>query len=168
MTNTVDETVTTGCVVTVVNSTEDVEEDSQVYTQSEEISAENVDCKRGTQFPSPASTTPAEKTHTGTLAERTYSDITKKQILTNRWKMEESERQEGFTLQEILPQGDHPHPGINQAEMGTGFCNLKTIGCLTGQHLVPLPLKEQRELHSYRLGREEEVMSSNRPELVAL
>jgi hypothetical protein len=73
-------------------------------------------------------------------------DITKKQILTNRWKLEERERQEfekalgwskfskedttrvelgeirqrtatGFTLQEILPHGDHPHPGINQAEM---------------------------------------------------
>ena len=39
---------------------------------------------------------------------------------------------------------------------------------LTGQHLAPLPFKEQRELHSYRVGREEEGMSSNRPELVAL
>ena len=52
--------------------------------------------------------------------------------------------------------------------MGVGFCNLRTTGCLTGQHLVPLPLKEQWELHSYRVGREEEVMSSNHPELVVL
>ena len=73
-------------------------------------------------------------------------DITKEQILTNRWKLEERECQEfekalgwskfskedttkvklgeiqqvtttGFTLQEILPQGDHPHPWINQTEM---------------------------------------------------
>ncbi len=52
--------------------------------------------------------------------------------------------------------------------MGVGFCNLKTTGCLTGQHLDTLPLEEQREMHSYRVGREEEGMSSNRPELVAL
>jgi hypothetical protein len=71
--------------------------------------------------------------------------ITKKQILTNRWKLEERERQDfektlgwskfskedttgvelgeirqrtvtGLTLQELLPQGEYPHPGITQAE----------------------------------------------------
>lgn len=52
--------------------------------------------------------------------------------------------------------------------MGVVFCNLTTLGWLTGQHLAPLPLRGQRDLHSYRVGREEEGMSSNRPELVAL
>ena len=52
--------------------------------------------------------------------------------------------------------------------MGAGFCNLSSLGWLTGQYLAPPPLREQRELHSHRVGREEEGMSSNRPELVAL
>ena len=52
--------------------------------------------------------------------------------------------------------------------IGAGFCNLASLGWLTGQRLAPLPRREQRELHSHRVGREEEGLSSNRPELVAL
>ena len=52
--------------------------------------------------------------------------------------------------------------------MGAAFCNLSSLGWLTGQHLAPAQRGEQRELHSHRVGREEEDMSSNRPELVAL
>ena len=80
-----------------------------------------------------------------TRKKQLLEDITKKQILTNRWKMEERERQDfekalgwskiskedttrvelgeirqrtvtGLTLKELLPQGDYPHPGIIQAE----------------------------------------------------
>jgi hypothetical protein len=83
-------------------------------------------------------------------------DITKEQILTNRWKLEERERQEfektlgwskfskedttkvklveiqqvtatGFTLQEILPQGDHPHSWINQTETTSIFRNVERV-----------------------------------------
>ncbi len=38
-----------------------------------DISAENTHCKRGAQFPSPASVASAEKPHTGTLTDRVYS-----------------------------------------------------------------------------------------------
>jgi hypothetical protein len=80
-----------------------------------------------------------------TRKKQLLEDITKKQILTNRWKLEERERQEfekalgwskfskedttrmelgeirqrtvtGLTLKEILPQGEYPHPGVIQAE----------------------------------------------------
>ena len=80
-----------------------------------------------------------------TRKKQLLEDITKKQILKNKWKLEERERQEfekalgwskvskedttrvelgeirqrtvtGFTLQEILPQGEYPHPGIIQEE----------------------------------------------------
>jgi hypothetical protein len=52
--------------------------------------------------------------------------------------------------------------------MGPGFCNLQTIGWITQQHLAPLLLKEQWDVHLFRVGREEEGLSSNRPELVVL
>ena len=52
--------------------------------------------------------------------------------------------------------------------MGAGFCNLSALGWLTGQHLAPPQCREQRELHSHRVGREEEGMISNHPELVSL
>ena len=49
--------------------------------------------------------------------------------------------------------------------MVTDFCNLMSLGWITGQHLAPLPHREHKELHSDRVGREEVGMSSNRPEL---
>ena len=52
--------------------------------------------------------------------------------------------------------------------MGSDFCNLTSLGCLIGQYLAPLSHREQRERHAYRVDREEEGMSSNRPELVVL
>ena len=61
------------CSETTESSTATGEENTRVYTPSVDISAENVDCKRGTQFPSPASVASAEKTHTGTLTDRVYS-----------------------------------------------------------------------------------------------
>jgi hypothetical protein len=80
-----------------------------------------------------------------TRKKQLLEDITKKQILTNRWKLEERERQDfekalgwskfskedttrvelgeirqrtvtGITLKELLPQGEYPHPGITQVE----------------------------------------------------
>ena len=59
--------------------------------------------------------------------------------------------------------GDGSHDVVSHS-MDTGFCNLTSLGCLTVQHLAPLPHREQRELHSHRMGREEEGMNSNRPE----
>ena len=52
--------------------------------------------------------------------------------------------------------------------MGADFCNLSALGWITGQHLAPPQRREQRELHSHRVDREEEGIYSNHPELVAL
>jgi hypothetical protein len=52
--------------------------------------------------------------------------------------------------------------------MGTGFCNLNSLEWLTEQPLTPTRLHEQRSNQSHKVGWEEEGMSSNRPELVAL
>ncbi len=69
--NAAGETVTTGSVVTAINSTAAGEEDTQVYTQSPGNSTESVDIKRGAQFLSPASVMSEKKTHGGPLTERT-------------------------------------------------------------------------------------------------
>jgi ribonuclease HI len=52
--------------------------------------------------------------------------------------------------------------------MGAGFCNLNSLKWLTQELLTPAGMHEQRWKQSHRVGREEEGMSSNRPELVAL
>ena len=52
--------------------------------------------------------------------------------------------------------------------MGTGFCNIRSLKWLVGESLTPTRLENQRTKQSYKVGREEEGMSSNRPELVAL
>ena len=52
--------------------------------------------------------------------------------------------------------------------MGAGFCNLNSLEWLTGKPLTRTRLHEQRSNQSHKVGREEEGMSSNRPELVAL
>jgi hypothetical protein len=51
--------------------------------------------------------------------------------------------------------------------MGAVFCNLRSLGQHTRKPLAPIPLREQRELQFDKVGREEEALSSNRPELVA-
>ena len=52
--------------------------------------------------------------------------------------------------------------------MGAGFCHLTSLGWLTENPLTPTRLCEQRSNQSHKVGREEEGLSSNRPELVAL
>ena len=52
--------------------------------------------------------------------------------------------------------------------MGAGFCNFNRLGWDTQTPLSPPLLQEQRTLHSSKVGREDEGVSSNRPELVAL
>jgi ribonuclease HI len=52
--------------------------------------------------------------------------------------------------------------------MGAGFCNLNSLKWLTEEPLTPARMHEQRSKQSHKVGREEEGMSSNRPELVAL
>ena len=52
--------------------------------------------------------------------------------------------------------------------MGTGFCNFSHLGWNTQTPLSPSSLQNQRILNSSKVGREEEGVSSTRPELVAL
>jgi ribonuclease HI len=57
---------------------------------------------------------------------------------------------------------------VASLSMGAGFCNLNSLEWLTEKPLTPTRLCEQRSNQSHRVGREEEGLSSNRPELVAL
>ena len=57
---------------------------------------------------------------------------------------------------------------VRSLSMGAGFCNLNSLEWLTEKPLTPSRLQEQRSNQSHKVGREEEGMSSNRPELVAL
>ena len=52
--------------------------------------------------------------------------------------------------------------------MGAGFCNFNTMKWNTTTPLTNGPLQDQRLRESSKVGREEEGLSSNRPELVAL
>jgi len=45
---------------------------------------------------------------------------------------------------------------------------ISSLGWFTGKPLAPLPNREQSELHSHKVGREGDGLSSNRPELVVL
>jgi hypothetical protein len=52
--------------------------------------------------------------------------------------------------------------------MGAGFCNLKSLKWLTEEPFTTARMHEQRSKQSHKVGREEEGMSFNRPELVDL
>jgi hypothetical protein len=52
--------------------------------------------------------------------------------------------------------------------MGAGFCNLGQLGWNTQTPLPPPDLHEQRTRNSRKVGREDEGVSSTRPEMVAL
>jgi hypothetical protein len=57
---------------------------------------------------------------------------------------------------------------VRSLSMVSGFYNLNSLKWLTEKPLTPTRLYEQRSNQSHKVGREEEGMSSNRPELVAL
>ncbi len=58
------------------------------------------------------------------------------------------------------------HPGSRS--MGAGFCNSSRLGCNTQTPLPPSSLPNQLTLNFSKVGREDEGVSSSRPELVAL
>jgi hypothetical protein len=111
-----------------------------------------------------------------TRKKQLLEDFTKKQILTNRWKLEERERQDfektlgwskfskedtagvelgeirqravtGLTLQELLPEGEYPHPGITQAETNP---HLQVTYSRSTVHTLWIQTEEQRvrKMHS--------------------
>ncbi len=57
---------------------------------------------------------------------------------------------------------------VRSLSMVTGFCNLNSLEWLTEKPLTPTRLYEQRSNQSHKVGREEEGMNSNHPELVVL
>ncbi len=57
---------------------------------------------------------------------------------------------------------------VASLSMGVGFCNLNSLKWLTEEPLTRTCLCDQRTNQSHKVGREEEGLSSNRPELVAL
>jgi hypothetical protein len=57
---------------------------------------------------------------------------------------------------------------VRSLSMGPGFCNLNSLKWLTEEPFTPTRMHEQRSKQSHKVGREEEGMSSNRPEQVAL
>jgi hypothetical protein len=57
---------------------------------------------------------------------------------------------------------------VQSLSMGAGFCYLNPLEWLTGKPLTRTRVHEERSNQSHKVGREEEGMSSNRPELVAL
>ena len=57
---------------------------------------------------------------------------------------------------------------VASLSMGAGFCNISSLQWLENEPLTPTDLHKQRTKQSYKVGREKEGMSSNRPELVAL
>ncbi len=57
---------------------------------------------------------------------------------------------------------------VRSLSMGVGFSSLNSLKWLTEKPLTPTRLHEQRSNQSHKVGREEEGMSSNRPELVPL
>ena len=69
-----------------------------------------------------------------------------------------------------LAQLEMAHAIYHQTPWKPAFCNLTALGWLAEEKLTPLTSQEQRMKQAYRVGREEEGMSStgNRPELVAL
>ena len=57
---------------------------------------------------------------------------------------------------------------VASLSMGASFCNLSSLKWLAEKPLTPTRLHKQRTRQSHKVGREEEGLSSNRPELVAL
>jgi ribonuclease HI len=60
------------------------------------------------------------------------------------------------------------HDDTGSKSMGAGFCNLDQLGWNTQTPLPPPALHEQRTRNSRKVGREDEGVSSTRPEMVAL
>ncbi len=53
---------------------------------------------------------------------------------------------------------------VRSLTMGAGFSNLNSLKWLTEESLTPTRMHEQRSKQSHKVGREEEGMSSNRPD----
>jgi hypothetical protein len=59
-------------------------------------------------------------------------------------------------------------PDTGSKSMGAGFCNFSRLSWSTQTPLPPSSLQDQRTINSRKVGREDEGVSSSRPELVTL
>ncbi len=83
------------------------------------------------------------------------------------WLGTESGLSEDFHFDGACTAGDGSCD-VASLSMGAGFCNISSLQWLTSKTLTPTSLQNQRTKQSYKVGREKEGMSSNRPELVVL
>ena len=83
------------------------------------------------------------------------------------WQGTESGLLGAFEFQGTYTSGDGSCD-TDSKSMGAGFCNFSRLGWDTQTPLSPSSLQDQRILNSSKVGREEEGVSSTRPELVAL
>ena len=86
---------------------------------------------------------------------------------THYWQGTESSLLGAFECQRACTAGDGSCD-TGSKSMGTGFCNFSRLGWNTQTPLPPSSLHDQRTLNSRKVGREDEGVSSTRPELVAL
>ncbi len=86
---------------------------------------------------------------------------------THYWQGTESGLLGAYEFQGACTAGDGSCD-TGSKSMGTGFCNFSRLGWNTQTPLPPSSLQDQRTLNSRKVGREDEGVSSSRPELVAL
>ena len=83
------------------------------------------------------------------------------------WQGTESGLLGAFEFQGACTAGDGSCD-TGSRSMGAGFCNVSRLGWSTQTPLPPSSLQDQCTLNSSKVGREDEGVSSSRPELVAL
>ncbi len=86
---------------------------------------------------------------------------------THYWQGTESGLLGVFEFQGSCTVGDGSCD-TDSKSMGTGFCNFSRLGWNTQTPLPPSSLQDQHTLNSRKVGRENEGVSSTRPELVVL
>ena len=86
---------------------------------------------------------------------------------THYWQGTESGLLGAFEFQGACTAGDGSCD-MGSKSMGAGFCNLGQLGWNTQTPLPPPSLQDQRTRNSRKVGREDEGVSSTRPEMVAL
>ena len=86
---------------------------------------------------------------------------------THYWQGTESGLLGAFEFQGACTAGDGSFDTVSKS-MGAGFCNVGQLGWNTQTPLPPVSLQDQRTRDSRKVGREDEGVSSTRPEMVAL
>jgi hypothetical protein len=86
---------------------------------------------------------------------------------THYWQGTESDLLGSFEIQGSCTSGDGSCD-TDSKSMGSGFCNFFRLGWNSQTPLPPSSIQSQHTLNSRKVGRENEGISSTRPELVVL